>query len=72
MSEKMAFLKTKVKSWNWMQMITDRLSISNKSIIWSGQGDIFDKSIIQQLHNMVQYPDIVKHSGIPNRSFKIA
>ena len=24
---------------------------------------IFEKSIIQELHNMVQYPDILKHSG---------
>ena len=33
----------------------------------------FLKSLsIQELHNMVQYPDIVKHSGIPNRSSEIA
>ena len=29
-------------------------------------------SINQELHNMVKYPDIVKHSEILNRSSKVA
>ena len=29
---------------------------------------LIDGSIIQELHNMVKYPDIVKHLGISNIS----
>ena len=32
---------------------------------------ISKKSIIQELHNMVQYPDIEKHSGVQYRSSQI-
>ena len=38
--------------------------------ITSGQSVIiFEKSISRELHNMGQYPDIVKHSGIQNTSW---
>ena len=54
------------RSGGSLELTMSRQSVSQSVTL------ISKKSINSELHNMVQYPDIVKHSGIPNRSSKIA
>jgi len=61
-----AFIKKRKKIWIFRSGGSLELTMSRQVTL------ISKKSINSELHNMVQYPDNVKHSGIPNRSSKIA